>query len=83
MKLKQWPTDEQSYLQAIRQITKFIRLFKDKPGELEDYAEATEIYHKLLKDVCTKYNLRSSEEFWKWCYNVAAAQLDVLEERLL
>ena len=86
MKLKKWPTDERSYLQAIRQITKFIEFFKtthENPDKFDDYTEAIEIYCKLLRDVYDKYHIHSSEEFWKWCYTIAAAQLVDLEEKSL
>ena len=85
MKLKEWPTDDLSYLRAIRQTTKFISLIKathPNPNESEDLAEALEIYCKLVRDIYKKHNIQSNEEFWKWCYSVAEIQLDMLEERL-
>lgn len=85
MKLKQWPNDDVSYLQAIRQLAKFLGLYNGHPHDLdgfEDYAEARAIYNKLVKEIQEKNKLWSMEEFWKWCYITAVKQLDIYEEEL-
>jgi hypothetical protein len=84
MQLKKWPTDDQSYIQALWQTTKFICLFLDteNPNKFEDYTEALEIYKKLVKEICEKYKLQSTEHFWRWCYFAMASQVEILEEKL-
>jgi len=85
MKLKQWPVDDLSYLQAMRQLAKFLGLFDSVPrdtGTYDDYADARTLYGKLVTEVCERYELWSMEEFWHWCYVTAIKQLDAYEERL-
>lgn len=83
MKLKEWPKDDVSYLQAMRQLVKFLGLFDKYPsdvGKFEDYTEARSIYNKLVREVREKHKLWSMEEFWKWCYITAVRELDMYEE---
>jgi len=86
MKLKKWPTNEFDYLKAIRDINKFTSLFESthqNPSKFDDYKEATEIYKKLISEICQKYNLISIEQFWKWCYRIASLQIEILEDKII